>query len=387
MADRKLSSFDEMGYDNSTKVLIPAIKYSSNDPNAQKENRNIPLELFYKEFLFSYRWTDYLITDISWLRADTFTWYSGDSQEVNSYEKVYQHLVDDIDGKTLQSETIAGITIQYYLADDTHKICPATEESNVLSIYNATGMAWYYILDEDNIRFKLPRENPNKELYQATGNLKSGRTNKYITYGIGNRDNNRAFGMSDTDNYFYIQAENGSHSNQYVEGNGTYPQNWSSMYADLTDGTTYNRGKNYLYCFVGNFTKTSIENIAGQNMSVVNQKADRDLHNVNNNIDFIIDSQEPTMDNNYTWYRLYKSGWVEQGGYFSGSKQHKTLPITMLDTHYQCLAACGLRGGINWQGNPITIGPASTTSVSISVYGDYTNMTGWWEVKGKADLT
>ena len=32
-------------------------------------------------------------------------------------------------------------------------------------------------------------------------------------------------------------------------------------------------------------------------------------------IDYVVESQEPTEANGYTWYRLYKSGWVEQGGY------------------------------------------------------------------------
>ena len=31
-------------------------------------------------------------------------------------------------------------------------------------------------------------------------------------------------------------------------------------------------------------------------------------------IDYVVESQNPTADNNYTWYRKYKSGWVEQGG-------------------------------------------------------------------------
>lgn len=30
--------------------------------------------------------------------------------------------------------------------------------------------------------------------------------------------------------------------------------------------------------------------------------------------DYVIESQSPTAENNYTWYRKYKSGWVEQGG-------------------------------------------------------------------------
>ena len=30
--------------------------------------------------------------------------------------------------------------------------------------------------------------------------------------------------------------------------------------------------------------------------------------------DYVVESQLPTAQNNYTWYRKYKSGWVEQGG-------------------------------------------------------------------------
>ena len=52
-------------------------------------------------------------------------------------------------------------------------------------------------------------------------------------------------------------------------------------------------------------------------------------------IDYVIESQEPTEANGYTWYRLYKSGWVEQGGSVpvSGNKAQLTgtveLPIQM----------------------------------------------------------
>ena len=52
-------------------------------------------------------------------------------------------------------------------------------------------------------------------------------------------------------------------------------------------------------------------------------------------IDYVVESQEPTEANGYTWYRLYKSGWVEQGGSVpvSGNKAQLTgvieLPIPM----------------------------------------------------------
>ena len=99
--------------------------------------------------LLSFMWSDHQLDDIYWLRADTFSWQSG-----AIYETAYNHLVDDIDGKTAQTETIGSYTISYYQADDGHKI--TTDEATVLNIYNETGVAWYYILDTANERFKLP---------------------------------------------------------------------------------------------------------------------------------------------------------------------------------------------------------------------------------------
>lgn len=34
--------------------------------------------------------------------------------------------------------------------------------------------------------------------------------------------------------------------------------------------------------------------------------------------DYVVAWQMPTATNNYTWYRKYKSGWLEQGGKLSG---------------------------------------------------------------------
>lgn len=85
------------------------------------------------------------------------------------------------------------------------------------------------------------------------------------------------------------------------------------------------------------------------------------------------------------WYRYYKSGWVEQGGSFSGNAPLSiALPIIMANTGYSCLSAHGRRNGINWNGNPVTLTAASTTTLGVNVYGEYQNMTGWWEVKGYA---
>ena len=47
--------------------------------------------------------------------------------------------------------------------------------------------------------------------------------------------------------------------------------------------------------------------------------------------DYVVQSQTPTSSNNYTWYRKYKSGWVEQGGLMSNGALtgQVTLSATM----------------------------------------------------------
>lgn len=58
------------------------------------------------------------------------------------------------------------------------------------------------------------------------------------------------------------------------------------------------------------------------------------LTNKTNDIsDYVIASQTPTAENNYTWYRKYKSGWVEQGGLWIGNSS-KILPIAMQNANY-----------------------------------------------------
>lgn len=56
--------------------------------------------------------------------------------------------------------------------------------------------------------------------------------------------------------------------------------------------------------------------------------------------DVIVKTQLPTAENNYTWYRKYKSGWVEQGGIVDPATPgsfdfaYITLPIQMQGTKF-----------------------------------------------------
>ena len=82
-------------------------------------------------------------------------------------------------------------------------------------------------------------------------------------------------------------------------------------------------------------------------------------------LDYVIEKQEPTSANNYTWYRKYKSGWVEQGGLATSSTSGTStinLPITMADTNYNTNITIGTTGNY-W----CFCAPTSTTQVSIRV--------------------
>ncbi len=97
--------------------------------------------------------------------------------------------------------------------------------------------------------------------------------------------------------------------------------------------------------------------------------------------DYVVAWQMPTAENNNTWYRKYKSGWVEQGGRYTSDETMRrvvTLPIFMADTNYY-VQGC-LFGSTN--DRVITMNAATTSTITAVVHnlnggaaiGDFT----WW---------
>ena len=329
----------------------------------------------YHPDLFDHKWADHILNDVQWLRADTFSWQSG-----AVYQVAYQHLADDIDGKTLQSETVGGTTIQFYLADDGHKICPASEESNVSAIYNATGVAWYYIIDTANTRFKLPRINSDKELLNISApvitaaeqmNTNGLPTLKFKTTSNGNPGGG-GVAVDGSNNFIRTNQSLGSNKGNLVPSN---------LIANLSNATGLYKGKQYLYFYVGNFTQTALENTAGLNAELFNGKADLNLANVLANIDFVVESQEPTAGNGYTWYRKYRSGWVEQGGETTNTANSVVLPVEMADNHYVILR--NFEGGGVQSQYPMWVAGYTSKTTTGFTFNVYSPVNVWY-VCGKA---
>lgn len=303
-------------------------------------NKVIAGHINYHPDLFDHKWADHLLNDVQWLRADTFSWQDGSVYEAayqhlcndidgvatsitvintgTALHETYNRYVDgditdyyawilngvviyttspfpstsdvayislspvktfDIISITgLQSETIAGITIQFYLADDGHKICPASEESNVASIYSATGVAWYYIIDTVNERFKLPRTR-----FAFTG-IRNG-VGGFIEAGLPNITGtfratlNTSYDADDTGVFSRgsnLGAQKTSLKDSYTYNNYKHTfdaSNSSSVYGNSTT-VQPQATEMYLYFYVGNFTQTAIENTAGLNAELFNEKAD-----------------------------------------------------------------------------------------------------------------
>jgi hypothetical protein len=105
-------------------------------------------------------------------------------------------------------------------------------------------------------------------------------------------------------------------------------------------------------------------------------------------VDTVVAFQAPTAGNNYTWYRKYASGWVEQGGYATTSGDtgaQITLPVTMSDAHYLINGTCdnNTTGGVfhfviyeNQTTNGFVASPAYA--------GEWRTGAFYWEVRGMA---
>lgn len=212
--------------------------------------------------------------------------------------------------ETQRSETICSYTITYVLAEDGHKI--TTDESTVANIYNETGVAWYYVLDTTNQRFKLPRGShggivekyaSGKDWYRvyADGWCEQGGT-------VSNAASSLTVSLLKTfvsTNYslnVYKRAndnDTGGYADSHCEVNGGSPYDYgqsttgfrcstASSAAEFTwEASGYvsshpeNSQYKYLYFYIGEYSQSATEQTAGLNSSLFNGKLDLDMANMN----------------------------------------------------------------------------------------------------------
>lgn len=103
----------------------------------------------------------------------------------------------------------------------------------------------------------------------------------------------------------------------------------------------------------------------------------------------VVAFQAPTAANNYTWYRLYADGWVEQGGIynpaFTGTKTF-AYPVEMADTNYTLTTGTGCPDVNGMHGKDYITAKTTTgfSFTSVSLSGRFTVSLFNWQVSGMA---
>lgn len=229
--------------------------------------------------LFDFDFKEHLIKDESWLLADTFSWQSG-----KKYKTAYNHLLNDIQGKTTQTETIGNTTISYYLAEDGHKIVDVANISQVESVYSETGIAWYYVIDTVNTQFKLPRTKYGfVGLRNSVGNFVNETLPNITGSAVIAGGNNQMQVYNTTGALTYTESGTAVSS---ILGDSGQANKGLTLNANLSNPVYQDNApvqqkatEMYLYFYVGNFTREAVEETAGLNSELFNGKVDLDGSN------------------------------------------------------------------------------------------------------------
>ena len=198
--------------------------------------------------LFDFKWSDHLINNISWTRADNFSWHSA-AVYVSAYNKLLKE--KERTSTVLETETIDDITISFYRSENNYKICLPDQLANLTSLYEKTGVAWYYVIDTENKQFKLPRtkwgftglrnkagDYVSESLPNITGESSIHNNPDYTTTG--------AFGVTDTNKTGGAITSYDSYLNLTFDASRS-----SSTYQD--EAPVQERATEmYLYFYVGN---------------------------------------------------------------------------------------------------------------------------------------
>lgn len=295
--------------------------------------------------------------------------------------------------------------LDYYLAKDNHKIVLAEKENEVIEEYNRKGIAWYFIIDVDNNRFKLPRENYAKKLLESKhDSLDWDNKISWTASSVAPCAGVVLCGGTGSDRQVYLDFRPKGDSTTYSincgynndaglsgtfvlnEGDMAWTSNGCSGYfIPFKDNNVYNSSlglKRFLYFYMGNYMQTAIQQTAGLNTELFNGKLDIDSPIAQ--APYIVES---FRDGN-NWYRIWSDGWCEQGGIYIGTFTRTSIFNLLkeyIDTDYTIIGNT-LRNGYEscaWVVDSTTKGTISFqgesfrgTSANIS----YTHL--FWTAKG-----
>jgi len=332
----------------------------------------------------------------SWNNGSYVDVFLGSIDLDNSYIKIGDNTWWKGYNKVVYKETPKGYRIA--LQDQLERV----EEE-----FSLMGRAWYYILYPTNQIFKLPRDNSfiHGELIETfkdgyswykiyeDGWCEQGgdmsptnvevvplyKKYKDTTYSVlavnGNMDTgSRRWSSANINNESSIKLMSSSSSTAA----STAPTIWETRGYLANDQYDHskNPAKKYLYCYVGEFTQTSTEQIAGMNIETLSNKVNKsDCKQVYPVIEF--------YENGSSGYKIYSNGYCEQWGqvnYNVGTSGTITFIKPWRDTYYT------ITGGMNNNSSTAHFFVINTynskTTTTIGWYKDVTGVEGVWRACG-----
>lgn len=229
-------------------------------------------------------------TDILYVTLNTGSMSADDAVDALQGERIYKYENSDMLltphkmlVKAVDSYTINGsaVSLNVLVGSDGHRIVTVsnggTEYEDVDTVYNALGVAWYYVLDESNTRFKLPRTKYsfNGLREKVGGYIEAGVPNITGKAGGFNSWAHSATGAFDLDSQVETHPGGGSGVWNVLNFNAS---RCSSVYGN-SDTVQPPATEMYLYFYVGGFSYSAISQTAGINAETINGKMDTDASN------------------------------------------------------------------------------------------------------------
>lgn len=251
--------------------------------------------------------------------------------------------------------------------------------TSIDQVFNGLGYIGQSVFSLPGIKGLIPNDR------NADGTLKNTEfttTNVYVgaTFSFGNIVNNQVVAINSTGIIWQNWIGEYDHEPAVVQYAAYYNSTTNKMYFaySATEWTELDRA------VAGFFSTTTSGVITELNTRQSFRAVDY------SEADFVVAFQRPTAANNYTWYRRYKSGWVEQGGTTGGITDAQVtvaFPIPFATTpNVQLTRSFTTFDGTAAQNQTTGIGALTTTSFKCYDYAWSGSVKGiaWWRAEGMA---
>ena len=310
---------------------------------------------------------------------------------------------------------LPGWTGEYYengktLFPDLYNFVKAHSELQVTKAEYDSAITSYgecpkYVVDENTAQtsLRLPKYANYIKMAGTEGITQKGAGLPNVTGYLASIDTNGRWGLianASADDYntnsgAFRAQNNGSYTQSVSTGKGVAS---GDLYFDASKSNaiygasdTVQPAHTTLYPWISAYTSAVPASTAqaAEFTGALSGKANTDLSNCPSNYDYVVESKLPTTDDS-TWYRKYKSGWVEQGGWITSGSSNQTT-VTLLvpyqDSNYSVIGSCCSATDSGGNPNKVAFNNRATTTFGATT-GFGAEGQGFrpfmWEAKGLA---